>query len=102
MKPIEFKKAYFLKLGSGGMWEESSIKKNIAHIGWPSLTVEEINSKDWQALKAKSLSRNSYKSKGAATADTNALQSFVESTPEDIWITFHAIQLWWGKLGDQK
>jgi hypothetical protein len=102
MKPVEFKNAYFLKLGTGGIWEESSIKKSIARIGWRNLSVEEINGKDWQALKALLQTRHTYKKKGVATADINALQSFVEATSEDIWITFYASKLWWGKLGEPK
>jgi hypothetical protein len=102
MKPVEFQKAYFLKLGTGGEWEESSIKKSIARIGWRDLSVEEINAKDWKKLKDILPTRHSFKNKGAATADINALQSFVEATAEDVWITFHASQLWWGKLGEPK
>ncbi|MBU1662903.1 MAG: hypothetical protein KKD28_15705 [Chloroflexi bacterium] len=100
MEPAEFTKAYFIKLGSGGKYEESAISQNKARIGFDSLTVAEINGKEWQSLKSKLESRVDYKNKGALTMDVNALQTFVESTSNDIYITFHSSQLWWGRLGD--
>jgi hypothetical protein len=46
MRLIEFKNAYNIKLGKGGILEESSISENKARIGWNFLTVDEINGKD--------------------------------------------------------
>jgi hypothetical protein len=100
MDIVEFTKAYYIKLGSGGKYEESAISQNKARIGFDSLTVAEINGKDWQLLKRKLKSRVDYKSKGAATMDINALQTFVESTSNDIWVTFYESQMWWGRLGE--
>jgi len=100
MEPQEFTNAYYMKLGSGGKYEKAAIDQNRARIGWDELAIDEINGKRWKAIKRKLQSRVEYKSKGAATMDINALQSFVESTSKDIWITFHASQLWWGRLGD--
>jgi hypothetical protein len=31
-------------------------------------------------------------------ADANALKRFVESTPDDLWVTFHDGRLWWARL----
>ena len=98
MEPVEFERAYYIKLGKGGMWEESSLEKHIARIGWDNLTLDEINGRDWQAIKEKLLPE--HRSMGAATTDLNALKSFVESTSDDIWITFHARQLRWCRLGE--
>lgn len=100
MKLIEFKNAYYIKLGKGGIWEKSSISENKARIGWNFLTVDEINGKDWKTLATKLKSKVNYGSKGAATTDINALKTFVNSTPEDIWITFYSGQLWRCRLGD--
>jgi len=97
MEMIKFTKAYYIKLGRGGKWEESSIRENKARIGWESWTLEEINQGDWTISKEKH--RDEYKNKGAATADINALKSFSESVSDDIWITFHSSQLWWCNLG---
>jgi hypothetical protein len=98
MKKIEFSKAFYIKLGAGGIWEESSISENKARIGWKNLTLEEINNKNWDSIRQTYL--NTYKTIGAATMDINALRNIVESTSDDIWITFHASQLWWGRFSD--
>jgi hypothetical protein len=97
METVRFTKAYYIKLGRGGEWEESSIRENKARIGWHDWTLEEINRGDWDALKEKH--QREYKNKGAATMDINALKTIVESTPEAIWVTFHDSQLWWCQLG---
>lgn len=94
--PIDFTNAYYIKLGSGGKYEESSIRENKLRFGWNSISVEEINQKNWAALKEKY--RHEYKNRGSATVDINALRTIVESTPDDIWISFHASQLWWCKV----
>jgi hypothetical protein len=96
MEKIEFSRAFYIKLGPGGIWEESSIQENKLRIGWKNLLLEEINEKDWDSLLKKYLS--TYKTKSVATMDINALKTIVDSTPDDIWITFHASQLWWCRL----
>ncbi len=98
MDEIRFKKAYYIKLGRGGGWEKFSIEESRARIGWKSLTLDEINGKNWDSIREKHQSE--YKSKGTATADINALKTIVESTSEDIWVTFHARYLWWCRFGE--
>jgi hypothetical protein len=101
MKPVEFTRAYYIKLGSEGKYEEFSINENRARVGYDDIMLEEINERNWKTLKQKLQSRRRYKTKGALTMDVNALKAFVESTSDDIWITFYASQLWWCKLGEQ-
>ena len=98
MQTVDFKNAYYIKLGSGGKWEKSSIQENKIRIGWTNLTVEEINQRNWDIIKEKH--QHVYKNKGSATADINALKTIVESTSDDIWITFHDRQLWWCRVGE--
>jgi hypothetical protein len=98
MQPVDFKNAYYIKLGIRGKWEETSIRENKVRIGWANWIVEEINQRDWNNLKEKY--QHEYKNKGSATADINALKTLVESTSDDIWITFHASQLWWCRVGE--
>jgi hypothetical protein len=100
MVPVEFVRAYYIKLGPGGTFEEAAISENKARIGYDVLSVKEINGRNWKVLKTELQSRVKYKNAGSATMDINALRTFVESTSEDVWITFHASQLWWCKLGD--
>jgi hypothetical protein len=98
MQPVDFKNAYYIKLGEGGKWEESSIRENKVRIGWVSWPIEEINQRNWANLKRKH--RNEYKDDGSATRDINGLKNIVESTSDDIWITFHASYLWWCRVGE--
>jgi hypothetical protein len=98
MDTINFTKAYYIKLGKGGIWEESSINEDKARIGWKTWQLSDINEGDWEALKKKY--RKESKTKGAATADLNALKNFAKSTSDDIWITFHSSRLWWCHLGE--
>jgi hypothetical protein len=100
MQTVDFTNAYYIKLGSGGKYEEASIRENKVRFGWDSWPLEEINKRNWVALKEKF--QHEYKNKGAATMDINALKTIVESTPDDIWITFHASQLWWCRLGETR
>lgn len=93
MKTIDFRNAYYIKLGSGGKYEVPSIQENKLRFGWDSWPIEEINQRNWEALKEKY--QHNYKNKGAATMDINALRKLVESTRDDIWITFHDSHLWW-------
>lgn len=98
MNPIDFKDAYYIKLGKGGTWEESSIHDNKLRIGWAEWTLDEINEADWDILKLKH--SGEYINKGRASTDINALRMFVESSSNDIWITFHKSQLWWCRIAN--
>ncbi|MCF8297096.1 MAG: hypothetical protein K9H48_16450 [Melioribacteraceae bacterium] len=100
MKKIDFKNAYYVKLGSGGKWEKSSFEEDILRIGWEEWNLEEINRGDWNNLKEKY--KHQYKNKIVASTDVNALRKIVESTFDDIWITFSSSHLWWCKVGEQR
>ena len=98
MSQIEFSKAYFIKLGRGGIWEDSSIAESKLRIGWKGQTVQDINHEKWEIIR-KQLEIE-ITDQGAVTRDLNALKIIAESTPNDIWITFHTSKLWWCKLKD--
>jgi len=100
MKKIACKNAFYIKLGRNGIWEDSSIKNNIMRIGWRAQSVHDINNGNWEKIK-KELEEES-NSKGAATRDYRALRMICESTPEDIWITFHGNYLWWCRVSEEK
>lgn len=95
MERVNFTNAYYVKLGEGGKWEESSIKENKIRIGWREWPLEEINQGDWSAIKKR---YGNSKEESTVTRDINALRFIVESTSDDIWITFHKSQLWWCQL----
>lgn len=100
MEPIEFENAYYVKLGRKGKWEKSSIEENIIRIGWPDQTLEDINQGNWEEMERQL--RQEIPDKGAATRDLNALRLIVESTSDDVWITFYSSHLWWCQVGEQR
>jgi len=100
MELIACKNAYYVKLGRNGMWEESSLKKNIIRIGWTRQTLSDINAGRWEKIQ-KQLEKEVV-DKGTATRDCRALRMLCDSTNDDIWITFHGNQLWWCKVTDPR
>jgi hypothetical protein len=96
MEPIRLKNAYYIKLGKKGKWAELSIREDKVRIGWAGQTLKDINNKNW--AKIGNELKGEAKTKGKATQDFNMLKTFVESTPDDIWITFHDSCLWWCRL----
>lgn len=100
MEPIEFENAYYIKLGRKGEWEKSSIAGNIIRIGWKRQTLEDIKQGNWEVIE-KQLQQE-IPNKGAANRDLNALRLIVESTSNDIWVTFYSSHLWWCRVGEQK
>jgi hypothetical protein len=93
-------KAYYIKLGESGKWEESSIFEGKVRIGWGQQSIDDINSKRWDKIK-RELEKTS-KHKATATTDYRTLRFFTESTPDDIWITFFRSHLWWCRLSSDK
>jgi hypothetical protein len=46
----------------------------------------------WMAIKKE------IKDQGAAERDYKALRNIVDSTPDDVWVTFHTSHLWWCRV----
>ncbi|MDD5139722.1 MAG: hypothetical protein PHY43_05605 [Verrucomicrobiales bacterium] len=98
MKPnLTFRNAYYVKLGRGGCWEEDSISKSLMRIGWPKQSIEEINAGSWIEIEKQLRIEHAGKPQ-VATTDFNRLRDITQSTPDDIWITFHGAKMWWGRL----
>ncbi|MDO9333130.1 MAG: hypothetical protein Q7T57_01210 [Dehalococcoidales bacterium] len=95
---VDFKRAYFIKLGRGGVWEESSISESKLRIGYGGQSLQDINSGNWGKI-GEQLSQASKGKKGVATKDLKALRLICESTSEALWITFFQGTMWWCKLG---
>jgi hypothetical protein len=96
MNTITCENAYYIKLGRNGIWEESSLKKNIMRIGWKNQSLSDINNGNWEIIQKQIIAETA--DKGAATRDCGALRMICESTNDDIWITFHGNYLWWCKV----
>lgn len=91
-------KAYYIKLGTGGVWEEDAIKTGKLRLGWKHTALADINQRHWTRVRSR-LGKE-IRDKGAATRDFNALKSIAESTENDLWMTFHNSSLWWCRLKD--
>jgi len=100
MEPVDFKRAYYIKLGRGGKWEQSSVTESKMRIGWGHQDVQDINRGDWGKIQEQL--RQESRHKGVATRDLNALRLISESTSEDLWITFFQGEMWWCKLGSKE
>jgi hypothetical protein len=94
---IAFRNAYYIKLGRGGCWEEDSISHSLLRIGWTKQTLEDINTGRWSEIEQQLRVEQAGKPQ-VATTDLNRLRDISQSTPEDIWITFHGAKLWWARL----
>lgn len=97
---IEFKNAYYIKLGSEGQWEESSIDEGKIRIGWVGQSLDDINARNWDKIREQL--ENEISTKGAVTRDLNALKKIALTTPDDIWITFYKSHLWWCRVDSGK
>src|SRR5687768_8533128 len=95
---IEFNSAFYIKLGRGGVWEEDSIKTGKLRLGWSQQCVEDINTRRWEVIERQLRIEHEDKRSSVATNDLNALKSIVDSSLDDIWITFHQAKLWWTRL----
>lgn len=96
--PITFKNAYYIKLGEKGAWEADSIAQGRMRIGWDKIALGDMNAGNWTAVEARLRSLWSPEKQAVATRDLNRLRDIVDSTDEDIWITFHGATLWWARL----
>lgn len=101
MERVDCNRAYYIKLGHGGEWEQICISESTLRIGFERQDVQDINRGDWEKIKQQLIQEARHK-KGVATKDLNALRSICESTPEDLWITFSQGKLWWCRVGSRE
>jgi hypothetical protein len=95
MKQVTFEKVFYIKLGSGGALEADALQTDKLRFGWSDQSIEDINAGNWELINKQLKHLHSGKPSGVATTGTNALRMIAESTPEDIWIAFHQMKLWW-------
>jgi hypothetical protein len=100
MERVDFKKAYYIKLGREGKWEQSSISESKLRIGWGHQDIQDINCGNWEKIREQLRQESTHR--GIATRDLNALRLISESTSEDLWITFFQGTMWWCKLGPRE
>lgn len=94
MKTIEPKGAYFIKLGSGGHWEQSCIENDqTIRLGFNKTDHEACLGGKWDKIRNDELKNG--RAKGKATEITNEIRRFYEEGKETLWITFYANRMWW-------
>lgn len=98
MESIDFDHAYYIKLGEGGKWEQSSIREGKMRIGWTNVALEDLHRERWDRIEG--AIRQKVKNPGSATHDFNSLRTIHTSNHGDVWITFSDAKLWWCRLED--
>lgn len=98
---FEFDKAFYIKLGRAGCWEADSIHNSRLRLGWRKQSLADINAGRWPVI-AEQLRREQPDRQQVATTDLNRLQDIAQSTPQDVWVTFHRAKLWWSRLAPGK
>lgn len=94
MPAIAPKKIRFIKLGSGGGWEETCIQENTIRLGYESPHHHDSLAGNWNVVREYWL--NARKGdEGAATRDVNQIRDFYELEESDLWITFYKRKLYW-------
>ncbi len=101
MGKVDFKRAFYIKLGRAGGYEHSSISESKLQFGWGGQDIWDINCGNWEKIREQ-LRQSLKGKKGLATRSLNALRWICESTSDDLWITFHQGTMWWCKLGSGK
>ena len=104
MESIAIDNAYYVKLGKGGKWAEDSIQGGKIRIGWVEQTLDDVNNWRESLIREKTLLAREQAglptSKTVVATDVSALGKIVHSTPEDVWITFHGLYLWWCRVAE--
>lgn len=94
---IDFKNAFYIKLGKGADWADDCFNKGIIRVRWDYVpNIDDLNNRNWDDVRpfVKEYFDKNGKQNGA-TQDFNALKLFCEATEKDIFITFHKGKLYW-------
>lgn len=101
MKMINFKNAYYIKLGEKGSWAEDSIANGIVRIGWSKAHIDDIQKDNWNVIQ--NVIKQDYINRGKKTgwtSDYNALEHFAKATDKDVFITFYNQNMYWCQVDD--
>lgn len=93
MNQLAAKRALFIKLGEGGLWEAECLREGTLRFGYQEIPHAVCAAGDWSEVER--LAREFSKDKGAATRHVNQVRDFYEADESVLWITFHSDRLWW-------
>lgn len=88
-------KAYYIKLGSSGEWEQTCLSEGTLRLGYHETPHEHCVGGRWDAVRAVWLERRG--DAGAATRDTNQIRAFYVADESVIFVTFAGGLLHWCK-----
>jgi hypothetical protein len=90
---VTAKRAFYIKLGRGGIWEDECFREGILRFGYSDTPHELCIARDWAAIREfwTDLRGNA----ATATNDTRQIQAFYETSEEDLFITFARGLLHW-------
>ena len=93
IQKINPQKAFFIKLGSGGEWENECLTDGVIRIGFHEFKHEDMMNGRYDLV------RNHYENIGTSkpwiSIYENQLRNFYESDESVLWITFSKQKLWW-------
>lgn len=94
MKEISPTAAFFIKLGSGGQWEEDCLLRDqTIRLGFDETDHSACMRGDWNKIRNELLEEG--RAKGKATEITNEIRYFYESDDNTLWVTFFGNRMWW-------
>jgi len=93
------KDAYYIKLGSGGEWEEDCLRDRILRLDYRETPHEACLAGDWDAVKQFWMSRR--RDVGAASRDAQQIRIFYEADEHSVFITFHRGLMHWCRPAGQ-
>lgn len=92
--PINPKRAYYIKLGRNGAWEEECLKeKQILRLGYQQISDDLCRQGKWDEVRSILFGiRNDI---GTAKRDENQIRYFYEADNKTLWTTFFGDRLYW-------
>lgn len=97
---MQIAKAFYVKLGEGGLWEKEALATGKLRLGWTGQSLGDINAGNWEKIRGE-LQLAAGDRRGVATTDLRRLRDIADSGPDDVWITFSAGTLWWTRLAQE-
>jgi hypothetical protein len=86
-------KAYFIKLGERGAWEEACLENGTIRFGYHDTPQELCLTRQW--AKVHEFWTKERGNSGTASNDVRQIQTFFEADESSIFITFSKNYLWW-------
>jgi hypothetical protein len=90
---VRAKRALFIKLGQGGVWEADCINSGTLRFGYHDIPHEVCVKEDWSRVE--NALRGYTESQTAITSHLRQVREFYEAEEDVLWITFFSDRMWW-------